>query len=61
MAEIGKNPQGWEEYLREAWLANTTFRDEEQRYVPWERETAHVNLCRMVLEKVTSEMRETGD
>ncbi|OBT91098.1 hypothetical protein VE02_00137 [Pseudogymnoascus sp. 03VT05] len=61
VAEIGKDPREREEYLREAWLANTTFRDEEQRDIPWEEQTANVSLGRMVLEKVTSEMRETGD
>lgn len=61
VVEIGKDPRERDEYLREAWLANTTFRDEEQRDIPWEEQTAHVSLGRRVLEKVTSEMRETGD
>jgi Fic family protein len=61
VVKIGMDPRERDEYLREAWLANTTFRDEEQRDVPWEEQTAHVSLGRMVLEKVMSEMRETGD
>ncbi|OBT74291.1 hypothetical protein VF21_07388 [Pseudogymnoascus sp. 05NY08] len=61
VAEIGNDPREREEYLREAWLANTTFRDEEQRDIPWEGQTAHVSLGRMVLKKVTSGMRETRD
>ncbi|KFZ10638.1 hypothetical protein V501_05092 [Pseudogymnoascus sp. VKM F-4519 (FW-2642)] len=52
VADIGKDPQEREEYLRDAWLANTTFRDEEQRDIPWGEQTAHVSLGRMVLEKV---------
>ncbi|OBT50351.1 hypothetical protein VE04_09592 [Pseudogymnoascus sp. 24MN13] len=61
VADIGKDPKEREEYLRDAWLANTTFRDEEQRDIRWEEQTAHVSLGRMVLEKVASEVRETGD
>lgn len=60
VAEIGKEPAEREEYLRQAWLANTTFRDEEQRDIRWEEQTAHVGLGRSVLEKVTIRRRETG-
>lgn len=61
VAEIGKDAAEREEYLRQAWLANTIFRDEEQRDIPWEEQTAHISLGRSVLEKVTIRMRETGD
>ena len=61
VAEIGKDPAEREEYLRQAWLANTTFREEEQRDIPWGEQTAHNSLGRSVLEKVTIRMSEAGD
>ncbi|KAL5345156.1 hypothetical protein ACLOAV_010112 [Pseudogymnoascus australis] len=59
-AVIGKDPAEREDYLCQAWLANTTFRDEEQRDIPWKEQTAHVGLGRSGLEKVTTRRRETG-
>ncbi|KFY14203.1 hypothetical protein V492_02768 [Pseudogymnoascus sp. VKM F-4246] len=59
VAEIGKDPQKREGYLRLAWQANMTFRDEDQRDVGWEEQTAHIGLVRYVLEKDTVRMRET--
>lgn len=60
VAEIGKDPEEREGYLRQAWLANTTFRDEEQRDIPWEEQTAHINLGLSVRDKVEIQM-QTGD
>lgn len=58
VAEIGKDSEEREGYLRQTWLANTTFKDEEQRDIPWQEQTAHISLRRSVLEKVTSRMCE---
>ncbi|KFY04760.1 hypothetical protein O988_00525 [Pseudogymnoascus sp. VKM F-3808] len=59
VAEIGKTPEEREDYLRQAWLANTTFRDEDQRDIPWEEQTAHISLGLCVREKVRIRKRET--
>ncbi|OBT69664.1 hypothetical protein VE03_00972 [Pseudogymnoascus sp. 23342-1-I1] len=61
VAEIGKDPAERDEYLQQAWLANMTFRYEEQENIPWEEQTSHVSLGRSVMEKVTIRMRETKD
>lgn len=61
VAEIGKDPEEREDYLRQAWRVNTIFRDEEQRDIPWEEQTAHISLGHYVLEKVTIRMREAED
>lgn len=61
VVEIGKDPEEREDYLRQAWRANTIFRDEEQRDIPWEEQTAHISLGHYVLEKVTIRTRETED
>lgn len=61
VAEIGKDAEEREEYLRQVWRANMIFRDEDQRDIPWEEQTAHTSLGHSVLEKVTIRKRETGD
>lgn len=61
VAEIGMDPEEREGYIREAWLANTTFRDEDQRDIPWTEQTAHMSLGISILEKVTVRMRRTRD
>ncbi|KFY71018.1 hypothetical protein V499_08756 [Pseudogymnoascus sp. VKM F-103] len=61
VAEIGGDPEEREEYIREAWMANTTFRDEDQRDIPWTEQTAHLSLGISILEKVAVRMRRTRD